>query len=65
MKSTVNDLDISFILPASGPCYVLLAYPKQPCVYLKANMHCAHCITSFFYALFLYHMTNPNPQFYK
>jgi len=39
---------LPFILKAYGLCYVLLAYPKQPCVYLKANMYCAHWMTSSF-----------------
>jgi len=39
---------LPFILKAHGPCYILLAYPKQPCVYLKTNIHYVYYITSFF-----------------
>jgi len=39
---------LPFILKAHGPCYILLAYSKQPCIYLKANIHCAHFMTSSF-----------------
>ena len=39
---------LPFILKAHGPCYVLLAYPKQPCIYFKANMHCACYMILFF-----------------
>ena len=36
---------LPFILKVYGLYYVLLAYPKQPYVYLKANIHYAYCMT--------------------
>ena len=43
-----------------GPCELFLPYPKQSCVYLKANMCLIHCMTSSFQNLLcssLCHMT--------
>jgi len=37
IENSVQDC-LPYILKPHGPCQLLLAYPKQPCICLKVNM---------------------------
>jgi len=47
IENSVQDC-LPYILIPNGPCELFLAYPKWPCVCLKINMCCTHCMMSSF-----------------